>query len=856
MLLERQHELDLLNDAIAAALDGRGTIAFVVGEAGIGKTSLVSEFASETAVEGRVRVLRSAFEDLSAPEALGLLREIGLVDPAALDGAIDGESRLALFAEVLARLTTQPTLLIVEDLHWADDASMDLIRYLGRRVGDWPLMMLVTSRNEEAGARGRLQRALADIPAEHRTRIDLARLSAEAVFDWASRLGKDSTGLHNVSGGNPLLVNELLAADGASAMIDDLVIARAEALSPEGRDVLDRCSTVPRQVSFELADRLGLADSGVAECLSAGLLVERPDALAFRHELTRRAVEQALSPMRRRRLHREILALLEDMGASAARLLHHAHAAGEWDAVKVLAPAAARQASALGSHREAEAAWRMLLQSEHQLDDAELAACLQGLAYECHLNGKAGESVEMVDRAIELHARRGDLRNQGDCLRWKSRFLFVDGRFNDAKKFVELACEALEPLGPGVELAMAYSSSSQLAMLEDLADHAIEWGEKARDMARALGQHDIEAHALNNIGAALHTRDPGRSVEMLKQSQALCLKHGLQEEYCRALTNHYSTLCLSRQPHESISVAARCIDYTVHNDIDLFLRYSLGYTAMAEVMIGEWDAAKGHAERAIADGEGTRLSRNPAVRAACQLAIRCGDDAMPFLGELSEHVALGRERQRFQAFVLLAAEYGWTTGDPSFAPDRLLEEAWAGQVADTEPWELADLWFWRRKMTGSDDLPAFGPLPAPYAMLREGNIAGAAVETERRGLAFLTALFLAEGDEDQSQRSLRMLDRLGATATMDRIRADLNARGIRAGTRGPRKSTRENSHGITKRELDVLTLIDQGLTNKDIGEKLFVSAKTVDHHVSSLLAKLGARNRSEAAAKGRASGLF
>lgn len=855
MLLERQHEMDLLDRAMSAARDGNGSIVFVVGEAGIGKTSLVSEFASESGVEGRARILRTAFEDLSTPEAFAVLRDLDIVDQASIDSASDGESRLSLFSNVLAELARQPTLLVIEDLHWADDASMDLIRYLGRRVSDWPLMVLVTSRNEEAGARGRLQRALADIPAESRTRIDLHRLSANAVDEWARRLGRDASGLFDTSGGNPLFVNELLASCGVSAMIDDLVITRADALSESGRDVLDRCSIVPRQVPFALADRLGLAEGGVAECLAAGLLIEKPDALSFRHELTRQAVEQALSPMRRRRLHREMLSLLEQSGASAARLLHHANAAGDLDKVKALAPAAARQASGLGAHREAAATWRTVLDLADSLDEQQLVEVLEGLAYELHLNGEPAESVKLINQAISIHERTGDLPKQGNAHRWKSRFFYVDGNFDMARQSALAAVDLLQPLGEGVELAMAFSTLSQLAMLNDDVEECLEWGERAIDMARALGRFDIVAHATNNVGAALHTRDPEKSEQVLREAQALCRQHGLHEEYCRALTNHYSTLAMRRKAQEALALAKHCVAFSIEHDIDLFRRYAMGFAALCEVILGDWDAAREYVRTATADGGGTRLSRNPAIRAACQMAIRRGQDATAYLDEMEEHASFGRESQRFLAYALLAAEHCWTTGDRS--PNRInaLNIAWDDQKPDSEPWDVGALWYWRRLLLGIDEVPKYRPLPYPMILVREGRIDDAYTLAENAGLTFLTAQILAEGDEAHAQRAIRVLDRLGATATLDRIRAGLSARGIRTGTRGPRKSTRENPHGLTKRELDVLALIDQGLTNKDIGEKLFVSAKTVDHHVSSLLGKLGARNRSEAAAIGRAEGL-
>ncbi len=123
-------------------------------------------------------------------------------------------------------------------------------------------------------------------------------------------------------------------------------------------------------------------------------------------------------------------------------------------------------------------------------------------------------------------------------------------------------------------------------------------------------------------------------------------------------------------------------------------------------------------------------------------------------------------------------------------------------------------------------------------------------------MPFGEAQALTEGDEDQAMRGLTILDRLRAAAPGARARSDLSIRGIRKGVRGPRATTRANSFGLTRREIDVLGAIDKGWTNRQIGERLFVSAKTVDHHVSSILGKLGARTRGEAAAVAREANLL
>jgi len=166
MLLERDNIVAQLGRLAGESLTGRGSVAFVVGEAGIGKTSVLRAVAERLA--DRLRLLWSACEDLSTAEALTLLRELSVVNGDALDHATDSGSRLALFGDTLERLAKFPTVLLIENLHWSDVGSIDFVRYIGRRIADLPLMLIVSSRNKDQGARG--QRPAANDPPSLRPR--------------------------------------------------------------------------------------------------------------------------------------------------------------------------------------------------------------------------------------------------------------------------------------------------------------------------------------------------------------------------------------------------------------------------------------------------------------------------------------------------------------------------------------------------------------------------------------------------------------------------------------------------------------------------------------------------------------
>lgn len=851
MLFERDHICDELDRLAAAAAAGQGHVAFIVGEAGIGKTSVLRATAAR--IGGRMRLLWAACEDLSAAEALTLLRDMPIVDADALDRADDSGSRLALFGDTLARLAAIPTMLLIEDLHWADDGSIDFIRYVGRRIADLPVLLIVSSRTEDQGARGRLARAANDLPPASRRRFELDRLSSVAVGKLAAAHGLIGSAIYTVTGGNPLLVTELLAAGGhRSRSIDDVVVARADRLDPAARAFLDHCAIIPRRISIDRIEAAGVAEDAVRACIEAGLLLPDGDGLAFRHEITRHAIEDALSPLKRRHLHAAELDRLDRVGGSAARRLHHAIGAGDMARIRSLAPQAAANASALGAHREAARAWSAILNDGEA--PADPGQCAQ-YAFELHVTGDISGAIRWQEQALAMHAAADDGLRQGDGLRFLSRLHYLNGHRARADQAGEQAVALLETHPGTPELALAYANLAHLAMLAEHGAEAVRWSERAIPIAEALGRDDILATLLNNHGTAIQYAEPDRGLDLLDRAISLGVKSGSQEHVARAFTNKGWVLMQGRRLEEALATLREGIAYCVERDLDTWRDYMTGGHALALTKMGRWDEAEAAAAPVAADPHNTHLMRNPAVRALALLRIRRGDPgADALIEELRAHMAKGREAPRFIGMALIVAERAWTAGDAPGEALSLLDEAAALARVDGCPWDRAALWFWRDKLQGGVAPP--DRLPPPYVRLAAGDMAGSAQAFADIGLPFDQALALAEGDETQATRGVAMLERLGAVATAARIRLDLGDRGLRRGTRGPRASTRANSFGLTRREIDVLRAIDRGLTNKEIGERLFVSAKTIDHHVSSILGKFGARTRGEAAALARAQGMI
>jgi len=845
-LIERDYALQRLNDALALARQGAGRTALVYGEAGIGKTSLVQCLA--TAHE-HDHLLRGWCEALFSPQPLGPLYDMADVFSARTLDLLGREGRRAeLFASLLSDLKSfeGTTLIILEDLHWADAATLDLVKYLARRIQHTHAMLVLTYRDDELNERHPLRLLFGELPSDVAVRIPLLPLSEAAVNDLAQRCGRSCEGLYATTAGNPFFVTEALSAEGVPASVRDAVLARAARQPPSVRAILDLAAIVPARIDVSLVDAL-LAPSreDIASVLVSGLLLAQGGSYAYRHELARIAVEQALPPPLAASLHARVLRYLEKRDdVPTARLVHHAAGAGLSESVMIYAPQAAAQAALHGSHCDAAWLYGKALAHASGLSDEACADLLERHAYQCYLTSQIDTAIDAYGSALALWRKLGNVLQEGHVLRWLSRVYWVAGRNAEADAYAEQAVQWLESCDAGKELTWALSNRSQLHMLAGRTDEAVAWGMRAIELATRDGDTEILAHALNNVGTARAARGHDDGPGMIERSLAIALEHGYGEHVARAYANLTSTAVTTRDYTAAQWHIGRATVYFADRDLDSWSHYVMAYQARLDFEQGRWEAAGALASRLLARADITPISRIPTLAVLARIRLRRGDPgAEALLEDVTQLASATGELQRLAPVAAARAEAAWLRGEPAL-DDPIVRQTCAQAAELYDPRALGELRFWCR-LSGAD-WDGEGEIEPVYTWQNEGQWQQAALAWQGLGCPFERAFALLEGDEAGMAEALATLNALDACASLRRSRELLSRAGVRGLTRGPRASTSAHPAGLTLRERQILALLSQGLSNVEIACRLARSEKTVEHHVSAVLRKLDAHTRGEA----------
>lgn len=860
-LLEREGELAELGRRLERVASGGGSVALVAGEAGIGKTSLVRAFL---AARPGLNAALGAAEQLATPRPLGPLLEVAeRLAPEVLESAGSAPPG-EIAARLLAALerTGQPVAIVLEDLHWADGATLDGVRFLARRVERLPGLLVLTFRDDEIGLNHPLRPVLGDLVGPRVARLRPSPLSVAAVAHLAAAAKREAAGLHERTGGNPFYLSEMLAGGEANVPISvrDAVLGRAARLDERARRALEAAAIVPGHAERWLLEVLLDGDLAALDAAAAGgLLVAAGDGWAFRHELARLAVESSMPIERTRELHARALATIEQRSAAGrelSRLVHHAERAGVDGRIGELARAAGLEAARLGAHREAAAHFARALEHAAGAAPAERADLYERYAYECYLTDRARDAFAAREAAYAERLAAGDPVRAGDDLRWMSRLSWFLGRNADAERYAAAALAMLEPHGASHELAMALSNRAQLLMLEHSTAEAVAWGERAIAMARALGDDDVLVHALNNVGTALAGAGRPGGWERLEESLERAVAGGFEEHAARAWTNLGSAAVALGERERAARWLDQGIAFCRDHDLDSWNLYMTGWRARLALDAGRFDDAADDAERVLAQPGVAPVSRISALVALGLVRTRRGDaGGRALLDEAWSIAGATGEAQRLLPAALARAELAWLAGEPERgradldAVATLAEERGRG-------WEHALVALWRRRLGAESCVPAID-LPDPIRHELEGRPEEAAAAWRSAGDPYAAALALATSARvDSLRRALAELEALGAPATADRLRVELARRGHAEFARRPRRSTRARAHQLTAREVEVVALLAEGLSNAEIADRLFIAAKTVDHHVSSILGKLGAANRARAGHLARQAGLI
>jgi DNA-binding CsgD family transcriptional regulator/tetratricopeptide (TPR) repeat protein len=839
-LLERERELEALRCAWDGVRQGgRGEVVLVRGEAGSGKTVLLDAFCAGLTAP----VWTGACHPLSTPRPLGPFAEVAERVGGELARVVTGEGRPHEVAGALARVAADgPAVVILEDLHWADDASLDVLRMLVRPLRDRALLVVVSYRDDEVERCSALQEVLGDLSGPGTSRLDVPPLSADAVRALSRGTRRDPVELHRLTGGNAFFVTEALAVEDEAipSTIVDAALARLARLRPEARAVAEAVAVVPQLAELWLVE--ALADvTHLDEAVAGGVLVAHADGVTFRHELARLAVEGTLPPYQRVVLHRKALAALGARPASdAARLAHHAEAAQDSPAVVVHAQRAGDRAARLGSKREAAAHYEQALR--HVAEPVMRADLLEQFSYACYLVDRMAEAVTALEEALEIRRQHDDRLGEGRVLNNLSRRLSCAGRELESPATIERAVQVLEQLPPSSELAQAYALRCYTCFESGDVAGTHKWGWRAIELAEEVGAVDVVVYALNNMGSMELFQ--GRDPELLLRSLDLAREHGLDEAVGRAVM-HLTGAYADQRRLDQLDMLDEGVAECERRGLVLWLRYVITDRAQMYANLGRWDDAVDAVSETVASPRSAPLLRVFALCVTAKVRLRRGDpggrEALAEARALAEgHPGIDWWRM----ITLLEAEIAWYDGataeEMAALTDRTLDLA---RLHD-EQWTIDELLRWRR-LAGVLDEPTTGrtlfSTPSPVDRWRE------------LGSGFETAMGLLENGEPIE--ALALLQMIGAAGTAARVARDLREQGVRELPRGPRTSTRANPAQLTDRELDVLLLVAEGLPNSAIADRLVLSTKTVDKHVSAALRKLDVRSRAEARAKAEELGL-
>ncbi len=888
ILYDRDEPCQRLRSLADSVIAGQGAVGLISGEAGIGKTSLLRWFVEhQTSCKNPLLVWWGACDALTTPRPLGpledMLLQMGNCATPIIQLVRSGapiHQLFGLFAEAIVQQRT-PVALIFEDLHWADSSTIDLIKFLGRRVDYLPLLLLASYRDDEPKSNQALRTALADMRPKQIERIVLRPLELSSIKQLSFGNETLARQVLLATSGNPFYVTEVLAsrlshgqAQVVPSTVADAVLSRVESISPQARQLLQRVSLSPGSMPLdllasmpEIAQELTQLD----DLIQGGLLrvvsnaTNARYAVQFRHELARMTIQESVPYERRKTWHYQLAQQLihqqshkktTAQTSDLARLAYHALESEEVDWILTYCPLAAQEAARIGAHQQAAAHWANALRFERHATLELRAAMNENWSYEAGISISIDEAVIQARKtAIELYRELKNPHRVGANLRWLSRLYWYQSQGSLARQFAQETIDTLEPLGPSNELAMAYSMLSQIAMLANDEIATLQWADRALAIAEQFNNAEVRIHALTNIGSIWLSNgkwDEGEAKMQLALAQAK--EHQQHEQAARVYTNLSTFLVDERRYSRAELFIAEGIAFDRHHDLDSWTYYLQGVQARLMFEMGRYSTALEIANDALRVPGQTSLMQLPAVTCIARIKVRTGSpDALDYcLTHLATAESTG-EYRRIVPFWTALMEFAWMNDNTTSAKqylDKILDDG-----SDRGPWFVGQLhsycllldYPYRHDHPKADQYKQYDVLPVPYRYELTSRWSDAAIAWQNIGAPYEQGLAsLAQGDLDGCNAALAVFEQIGALAAVAVVKRRALQLGLRGLKRGHYSAAKSNDFLISAKEMAVLALLVQGCSNSQIAEQLQRSSRTVENHVASILTKLGASSRTEA----------
>ncbi|TAI49572.1 helix-turn-helix transcriptional regulator [Flagellimonas allohymeniacidonis] len=854
-LIEREDEMATLQRYANECLDRQGKVVSIYGEAGIGKTSLVNAFLDEC--RDTFKICQGYCESLFTPRPFGPIYDMSSHLRQDFLKILANGNRAIIFESFKQEIlrSKRPIILVFEDVHWADEATLDLIKYLGRRIGQFRCLMLLTHRDTELDTVHPFYKILGEFHPRTLYRIRIAPLSKTMVVRLAKEHDLPGERLYALTQGNPLFVSELLKDQKLEVTenLKDSILSSLNNLTPEENNLLRLISFFPQRVRIDLVheiDPKGNIDVLMDALLGRELLAIDGFHVGFNHEMVRLAIYESIYPMEKIRLHKEILQVLlkeaqDEINFSS--VLHHAIKSRNLDVIRKYAPLGAEEASKWGAHIQASSLYKIAIENSVQNSSKEYAGLLEAYSHECYLTNQLNEGKEAIGSAIRIWSSLDNVR-EGNAYTLSSRLFWYSGAGEQGLEQGFKAIELLEKYAPSTAyLANAYVQYGHLWALSFRLEEAYEWNRKAYKLSQKLGEKQIQAFSYSSLGLLdIHHSIESSSKGFKILGDSLKMAHEVQDQDLigRIYSNLYFNYLISGNLSMAEESFGEIKNYFRENDLDFFYNYLKSLESMFHQLIGDWDRALVVAEAALNVSHDRFYSTIVAILTKSVISTRIGSpDAMEFLLEGSR---LAMETKEYQFVIPMAGlilEYEWINGEAF--PDRSVISYALDLTQNCKSiWFDSLLGFWLKKRA----LPPLKgkALVEPFKSDCKGSWKKAAKQWGALGIPYYRAMSLSEGGIEEVREAFTILEDLGAHATSARIKKDLRERGMKHVPRGKRSSTLTNPEQLTNRQLEILGLLKEGLTNAEIADRLFISPKTVDHHVSAILLKLHAENRGKA----------